>query len=56
MVLQLGTASVVSSLGKYLSIKTGPNRTEPLMVMLGYHNQNLGNLGQKAGERGGGQN
>jgi|TARA_B110001454_G_C12343928_1_gene277251 hypothetical protein len=55
MVLQLGTASVVSSLGKYLSIKTGPNRTEALMVVLGYHNQNLGNLGQKAGERGGGQ-
>jgi len=42
---------VVSSLGKYLSIKTGPNRTEALI----HHNQNLGNLGQKAGERGGGQ-
>ena len=54
MVLQLGTASVVSSLAKYLSIPTSPNRTKALMVVFGYHSQNLGNLGAKAGERGGG--
>ena len=47
MVFKLGTARVVSSLGKYLSIPTGPHRIKAPMVVSGYHNQNLGNIEPK---------